>query len=645
MKLTLPDGTVKSYPKGTTPLEVATDLAPSLGKRMICAKVDDALYDKSKPLEKDCRFRVITQKDPEAFEVLNHSCAHLMAQALSHLYPGIQFGYGPALPEGFYYDVKSPVPIAEKDFPAIEEEMRRIAKQALPIVRREISLKEAEEIFRDQRFKAIHADEVEDRDRCVSIYTQGDFTDLCRGPHVPDTSFLKHFKLLSLAGAYWKGNKDNEQLTRIYGCCFFSQKELEDYLQIRKERAESDHRKIGRELGIFLLSEYGPGMPFWLDGGWAMKRALEDYLLKILRKHGYLVVQTPQILSRKLWEISGHWNHYKDNMFTTSVEGEDYAVKPMNCPGAILVYNGALHSYRDLPVRIGEYGLDHRAEASGALNGLLRVRSFTQDDAHIFLSLEGLEKEVEDLLSIYKEVYTAFGLPYSIELSTMPVDHIGTKEQWKIAEDQLRKVMDDNAIPYEVNAGDGAFYGPKLDFKVLDSMRRQWQCGTIQLDMQLPGRFGCFYVDKDGKHATPVMIHRAVFGTFERFIGVITEHFKGSFPTWCAPVQAVLLPVFSGDEAQLALARTLNDRLIDLGYRCRIDDRDEKIGYRIREAQTRKIPYSLVIGKNEVEKNCVTYRVRGGQETKTVPVDGFLALLREDVEGHLLKPLSIAPSK
>lgn len=645
MKLTLPDGSVKVFKKGMTPLEIAASLAPSLSKKIICAKVDEALYDKSKPLDRDCRFKIITEKDSEAFEVLNHSCAHLMAQALQHLYPGIQFGYGPALPEGFYYDVKSPTPITEKDFPAIEAEMHKIAKEALPIVRKEVSPEEAEKIFKDQKFKTIHVDEVEDRDHCVSIYNQGDFTDLCRGPHMPNTSFLKNFKLLSIAGAYWKGDKNNEQLTRIYGCCFFSDKELEDYLRIRKERAESDHRRLGKELGLFLLSEYGPGMPFWLNNGWAMKRALEDYLLKILRRHEYEMVQTPQILSRKLWEISGHWDHYKQNMFTTSIEGEDYAVKPMNCPGAILVYNNAIHSYRDLPVRIGEYGLDHRAEASGALNGLLRVRCFTQDDSHIFLALNQLEEEVDDLLSIYKEVYSTFGLPYSIELSTMPTDHIGSKEQWDLAEAQLRKVMDDNHIPYEVNPGDGAFYGPKLDFKVLDSMRRQWQCGTIQLDMQLPGRFGCYYVDSSGEHVTPVMIHRAVFGTFDRFIGVITEHFKGSFPTWCSPVQVAILPVFSGDKAQLDFSRKLHSRLIDLGYRSETDFREEKVGYRIREAQTHKIPYALVIGKNEVENNLVTFRVRGGAQLKTVSVEDFLSILKNDVDNHLLKPLSIEGKK
>ena len=645
MKLTLPDGSVKEFKDGMTPLEIATELAPSLGKKIICAKVDDNLYDKSKPLSKDCHFKIITEKDAEAFEVLNHSCAHLMAQALSHLYPGIQFGYGPALPEGFYYDVKSPKPITEKDFPAIEAEMHKIAKEALPIVRREISPEEAEVIFKDQKFKTIHIDEVEDRDHCVSIYSQGDFTDLCRGPHMPNTSFLKNFKLLSLAGCYWKGDKNNEQLTRIYGCCFFSSKELEDYIKIRKERAESDHRKIGKEMGLFLLSEYGPGMPFWLNNGWAMKRALEDWLLKILRKHNYQMVQTPQVLSRKLWEISGHWDHYKENMFTTSIEGQDYAVKPMNCPGAIQVYNNSVHSYRDLPVRIGEYGLDHRAEASGSLNGLLRVRCFTQDDSHIFLTLDQLEDEVNDLLSIYKEVYTTFGLPYSIELSTMPDDQIGTVEQWQTAEAQLRKVMDDNHIPYDVNPGDGAFYGPKLDFKVLDSMRRQWQCGTIQLDMQLPGRFGCYYVDKNGNHQTPVMIHRAVLGTFDRFIGVITEHFKGNFPTWFAPVQVELLPVFGQDQAQVDLANKLRNKMIDLGYRSEIDARDESIGYRIRETQTKKIPYSVVIGKNEVANNQVTYRVRGSSLTKTVSIDEFFDILRNDCENHLIKPLPIEENK
>lgn len=641
MELVLPDNSVKDVKEGITPLEIAKEISVSLPKKTICALVDGKLWDKSKPLTgAKHSFKIITKDDKEAFEVLNHSCTHLMAMAICNLYPGTQLAYGPALPEGFYYDVKTPTPISEKDFPAIEKEMHRLAAQSYPIVRREISLEEADKIFKDQKFKTIHADEVEDRDHCVSIYTQGNFTDLCRGPHMPNTGWIKYFKLLSVAGCYWKGDKNNEQLTRIYGCCYFTQEALDEHLKLLKERKESDHRKIGKELGLFMLSDYGPGMPFWLNNGWALKRALEDYLLKILRKHHYLLVQTPQILSRKLWEISGHWDHYKQNMFTTKIEGEDYAVKPMNCPGAMLIYNQTIHSYRDLPVRIGEYGADHRNEASGALNGLLRVREFTQDDAHILLALDQLEAEVEDLLSIYKEVYATFGMTYSIELSTMPTDHIGTVEQWQKAEAQLKKVMDDNHIPYAINEGDGAFYGPKLDFKVLDSMKREWQCGTIQLDMQLPGRFGCYYVDKDGSHQTPVMIHRAVFGTFDRFIGVLTEHFKGNFPTWCTPVQVMLLPVFSGDKDQEAYCENLRSTLIDHNFRAEEDFSDEKVSYRLRNAQVKKIPYTIVVGKNEVKDHTVTYRIFGSQDTKTVSGDEFLKLLSEDVDSKRISPLA-----
>lgn len=646
MKLILPDGKEATFADGLTPLEIAKSISVSLPKKTICAKVDDKLWDKSKPLPTGTHsFKIITEKDPEAFEVLNHSCTHLMAQAICNLFPGTQLAYGPALPEGFYYDVKTPTPLTEKDFPAIEKEMHRLADQALPIVRKEISLEEAEKIFKDQKFKSIHADEVEDRDHCVSIYTQGNYTDLCRGPHMPNTGYCKHFKLLSLAGCYWKGDKNNEQLTRVYGCCYFTEKDLQDHLKLLQERKDSDHRKLGKELGIFMISEFGPGMPFWLNNGWALKRALEDYLIKILRKHDYLLVQTPQILSRKLWEISGHWDHYKENMFTTKIEGQDFAVKPMNCPGAMLIYNQTIHSYRDLPVRVGEYGADHRNEASGALNGLLRVREFTQDDAHILLALDQLEAEVDDLLTIYKEVYGTFGLPYSIELSTMPDDHIGTVEQWQKAESQLRKVMDDNHIPYAVNPGDGAFYGPKLDFKVLDSMKREWQCGTIQLDMQLPGRFGCYYIDQNGQKQTPVMIHRAVFGTFDRFIGVITEHFKGKFPTWCAPIQAMLLPVSSNDAEQVAFCKSLRNKLIDLGFRSQFDFNDENVGYRIRQAQVQKIPYTLVIGKNEIANNQVTYRILGSNDTHTVSVADFLALLAKDVNGHFLTPSQALEAK
>lgn len=639
MILILPDGSKKEYKDGLTPLEVANEISVSLPKKTICAQVDGNLYDKSKPLPKgEHSFKIITKDDKEAFEVLNHSCTHLMAMAICNLYPGTQLAYGPALEEGFYYDVKTPTPISEKDFPTIEKEMHKLANQSITIVREEISLEKATEIFKDQKFKTIHADEVLDRDHCVSIYTQGNFTDLCRGPHMPNTGYCKHFKLLSIAGCYWKGDKNNEQLTRIYGCCYFSEEELQEHLKILQERKDSDQRKIGKELGIFSLSDYGPGMPFWLNNGWAIKRSLEDYLLKILRKHHYQMIQTPQVLSRKLWEVSGHWEHYKDNMLTTKIEDEDFAVKPMNCPGAMLTYNLTMHSYRDLPVRIGEYGLDHRNEASGALNGLLRVREFTQDDAHILLTLDQLESEIEDLLSIYKEVYSTFGMNYSIELSTMPADHIGTIEQWQNAESQLKKVMDDNNIPYEINEGDGAFYGPKLDFKVLDSMKRQWQCGTIQLDMQLPGRFGCFYIDKDGNHQTPVMIHRAVLGTFDRFIGILIENFKGAFPTWCAPIQISLLPVFSNDEEQVKYCHKLYDLFINQNLRATIDESDEKVSYRLRNSQIKKIPYTIVIGKNEVNDSTVTYRLFGAQDTHTVSLDEFLKIINEDIVNHKIKP-------
>lgn len=639
MILVLPDGSKKEYKDGLTPLEVANEISVSLPKKTICAQIDGNLYDKSKPLPLgEHTFKIITKDDKEAFEVLNHSCTHLMAMAICNLYPGTQLAYGPALEEGFYYDVKTPTPISEKDFPTIEKEMHRLANQSITIVREEISLEKANEIFKDQKFKTIHADEVLDRDHCVSIYTQGNFTDLCRGPHMPNTGYCKHFKLLSIAGCYWKGDKNNEQLTRIYGCCYFTEEELQEHLKILQERKDSDHRKIGKELAIFNLSDFGPGMPFWLNNGWAIKRALEDYLLKILRKHHYQMIQTPQVLSRKLWEVSGHWDHYKENMLTTKIEDEDFAVKPMNCPGAMLTYNLTMHSYRDLPVRIGEYGLDHRNEASGALNGLLRVREFTQDDAHILLTLDQLEAEIEDLLSIYKEVYSTFGMNYSIELSTMPEDHIGTIEQWQNAESQLKKVMDDNNIPYEINEGDGAFYGPKLDFKVLDSMKREWQCGTIQLDMQLPGRFGCFYIDKDGNHQTPVMIHRAVLGTFDRFIGILIENFKGAFPTWCAPIQVSLLPVFSNDDDQVKYCKKLYDLFIDHNLRVSIDDSDEKVSYRLRNSQVKKIPYTIVIGKNEVNDSTVTYRLFGSQDTHTVPLNEFLSIINDDITNHKIKP-------
>lgn len=639
MELVMPDGSVREFEDGAIPLDVADSISKSLKKEMICAQVDGNLWDKSKPLPAGKHtFRVITKKDPEAFAVLNHSCTHLMAQAICRLFPGTKLAYGPALPEGFYYDVRTPQPISEKDFPAIEKEMLKIASQSLPITREEISPEEAKEIFADQPYKTIHTNEVEDRDHCVSIYRQGEFVDLCRGPHMPNTGYCKHFKLLSLAGAYWKGDKNNDQLTRVYGCCYFTAEELKEHLDLLEERKQADHRRLGKELNIFSLSEYGPGMPFWLDGGWAVKRSLENYILKILRKHRYQMIQTPQILSRKLWETSGHWDHYKDNMFTTQIEDEVYAVKPMNCPGAMIVYNQTLHSYRDLPVRIAEYGADHRYEASGALNGLLRLREFTQDDAHIILELFQVQSEVEDLIGIFKEVYSTFGLSFSVELSTMPADHIGTEDVWRKAERELQEVMEKTGIRYVINEGDGAFYGPKLDFKVLDSMKREWQCGTIQLDMQLPGRFGCVYVGRDGTKKTPVMIHRAILGSFDRFIGVLTEHFKGAFPTWCAPYQVALMPVMPEDEAQRQRVEKLRNELIDKGYRVTVFDQDEKVNYRIRLAQVQKIPYTLVVGKSEVADGTDTFRIFGRPAQTTVPHSEFLKILSHDVDGKFLTP-------
>ena len=496
------------------------------------------------------------------------------------------------------------------------------------ILSKEKSLKEGEEIFKGQELKLIHLKEL---NAPLSIYTDGDFTDLCKGPHVPNTSYCKAFKLLSIAGAYFKGDKNNEQLTRIYGTCFFNNKDLEDYLKLVEERKQSDHRKLGRELDLFMLSDYGPGFPFWLPNGMILRNQLVDFWNQIHYKNHYQIVQTPIILSKELWEISGHWDHYKENMYTTMIDDKEYAVKPMNCPGAILVYKNSQHSYKDLPIRVGELGLVHRHEASGALNGLFRVRCFTQDDAHTFIREDQIESEITHLLKLYKEIYSIFGLSYHIELSTRPeTGYIGKIETWNKAEDILRKCLEKSNIPYKINPGDGAFYGPKLDFKLLDSLGRIWQCGTIQLDMQLPGRFDCTYVDQDGSKKTPLMIHRAIFGSLERFTGILIEHFKGNFPTWLAPVQVKILPVINS--AHLNYAKEVLEKLEENNVRAQIDDSDEKLGKKIALATAKKIPYSLVIGDKEIASKSVTYRIFGSNKQVTISLDDFVKLITTDIK-------------
>lgn len=625
IKVTFKDGSIKEFENGIMPIEIAKGISPSLAKKCVAAKINDALVNLCDPINEDAVLELITTDAPEAFEILNHSTAHLLAQAVGRLYKGAKFGIGPDIEEGFYYDFDLGENILRpEDLARIEDEMKKIVKENLKIEHKTINKKEALDIFKDDEYKvelinAVPGDEVE-------FYSQGEHLEVCRGPHVISTSVIKNFKLLSIAGAYWRGNSNNKMLTRIYGTSWFTKEELEQHLINLEERKKRDHKKLGRELGLFMISEYGPGLPFWLPKGYQLRRTLENFWLKLHKERGYQTINTPIMLNRELWETSGHWDHYKEDMFTIDVEDGTYAVKPMNCPGAILVYKNELHSYKDLPLRYSELGNVHRYEASGALNGLFRVRGFTQDDAHILLKEDQVGEEVARILELYDYVYSVFGLDYSIELSTRPEDNfIGDIAVWNEAEAALEKACLATGHNFKINPGDGAFYGPKLDFKLKDSMNRIWQCGTVQLDMQLPGRFNCTYIAEDGTKKTPVMIHRACFGSIERFIGIITENYAGAYPTWLTPVQVKIIPVSL--ERHMDYCKSLNDIFNKNDIRYENDYREEKLGYKIREAQTQKIPYTLVIGDNEIANNTVTYRKYGSQEQVTVTIDEFVKLI------------------
>ena len=634
MFIVLPDRSKKELPNGSTALDAAKAISLSLGKEAICAKVNGELFDLSEKLPDSCTYEVITKKSPEALSVLRHSAAHLLAQAVKHLFPEAQFAYGPATEEGFFYDIRFDRPLSEsEDLPKIEKEMKKIIQENIPIVREDLSVDEAKKVFACQKYKLIHIDELAKEGKNLSAYRQGDFVDLCLGPHVKSTGQIKAVKLMSTSACYFQGNKDNDTLTRIYGTAFFSEADLENYLHLLEERKESDHKKIGRDMGLFMISDYGPGFPFWLPNGMILRHQLEEFWWKLMMDNDYKVVRTPQILSRELWETSGHWREYKQNMYITKIDGRPFAIKPMNCPGAMLVYQNDLHSYRELPLRYAELGLVHRHEASGALNGLFRVRCFTQDDAHIILSFDQIGDEIRRLLKIFDYVYKLFELDYHIELSTRPLDkYVGKISTWNKAEEELRLCLEENNIPYQINPGDGAFYGPKLDFKFRDSLNRIWQCGTIQLDMQLPHRFHLTYVDKDGEKKEPVMLHRAIFGSIERFVGILTENFKGSFPTWLAPEQVRILPVAPEDEKQNSYCQEILKQLQKKGVRCKVDNRNEKLSYRIHDSQTMKVSYTLVIGAKEAESDNVTYRIHGAKDTRTIPFVDFLHLLLKDIK-------------
>lgn len=570
-------------------------------------------------------------KSDEKLSVLNHSCAHLLAHAVKRLYPNAKFWVGPVIDEGFYYDMDlGDTKLSEDDLDKITKEMKKIAKSDKRITRIELSKEEALEMFHDDPYKIDLIENMPDGE-VISAYKQDDFIDLCRGPHVESTKKCKNFKLLKVSGAYYKGDSKNKMLQRVYGVCFETPEQLEEHLEFLEEAKKRDHKKIGKELGLFMFSEYGPGFPFWLPNGMTLRKTLEDFWYEEHKKEGYLFIKTPIMLNRDLWEISGHWANYQDNMYTSKIDEKEFAIKPMNCPGGLLVYKNGLHSYRDFPLRLGELGQVHRHEASGALNGLFRVRTFTQDDAHIFLTEDQLEEEIIRLIAFIDRVYRIFGLSYEIELSTRPEEkYIGSIEVWNKAEEALAKACEHAGKTCKVNPGDGAFYGPKLDFHVKDSLGRVWQCGTIQLDMNLPERFDITYVDKDGSKKRPIMLHRVIFGSIERFIGIITEHFAGHFPTWLAPVQVNIIPVNS--EYHLEYAEKVKEALEQIGVRVEIDHRDEKLGYRMRESQLRKIPYNLVLGDQEKETETVNVRKFGQKEEQKIKLEEFVQKIKEEID-------------
>lgn len=573
---------------------------------------------------------MIDIKENEKLSIMNHSCAHMMAQAVKRLYPNAKFWVGPVISEGFYYDIDlGDDVIRDEDLEKIEKEMKKIAKDGKRIVRKEITKAQAMEMFQDDPYKIDLIQDLEDGN--ITCYQQGEFIDLCRGPHVETVKELKNFKLLKHSGAYWKGDVNNKMLQRIYGVCFDTKEALEEHLHLLEEAKKRDHKKLGRELGLFMMSEYAPGMPFFLPNGMIIRNLLENFWYEEHTKEGYQFIKTPIMMSKELWEVSGHWANYKENMYTTMVDDREFAIKPMNCPGSLLVFGSVLRSYKELPLRMGELGQVHRHEASGALNGLFRVRTFTQDDAHIFMRPDQIESEVMELIKFIDRVYSVFGLSYRIELSTRPEKkYIGDLAIWEKSEKALADACVHAGKDYKVNPGDGAFYGPKLDFHIKDSLGREWQCGTIQLDMNLPERFDLSYVESDGSKVRPVMLHRVIFGSIERFIGILIEHFAGHFPTWLSPVQTMVVPVHY--EKHVDFAKEINEKLNALGFRSKLDARNEKLGYRIREAQMQKIPYQLVIGDGEIESRSVTIRKAGSKESNTMPLDEFIDMLACEVK-------------
>lgn len=626
MEIILPDGSKKILEEGATVYDVAASIGTSLAKAALAGKINGELVDVTAQVTDGATIEIITNKSPEALSIMRHSCAHIMAEAVQELFPGAQIAFGPATDNGYFYDFELPENISSDDFAAIEKKMAQIVKRNEPFVREVVSVEEAKEIFADQRFKLEHIDDLTEGE--ISVYRHGSFVDLCAGPHIPSAGKIGAFKMMKLAGAYWRGDASREQLQRLYGTAFFKKADLDEYLHNLEEAEKRDHRRIGREMDIFMMREEAPGFPFFLPNGMILKNTLLDYWREIHHEAGYVEISTPLIMSKQLWETSGHWDHYKDNMYSTIIDEEEFCVKPMNCPGGVLVYGSKLHSYRDLPIRAGEIGTVHRHELRGALHGLFRVRCFNQDDAHLFVRPDQLTDEIVGVVKLIDSVYQQFGFKYHVELSTRPEDSMGSDEDWAAAEAGLKTALDQLGMEYEVNEGDGAFYGPKIDFHLQDSIGRTWQCGTVQLDFQMPQNFNLEYTDHDGSKKRPVMLHRVCFGSVERFIGILIEHYAGKFPVWLAPTQVKILPV---SEKSRDYAHKVAEQIEAAGIRVTVDNRDEKIGYKIREARSiDRVPYMLILGEKEAAEGNISVRDRSN-ETVPSTVEDFCAKVKEEI--------------
>ena len=630
VKIILPDGSAKEYAAGTTLGEAVKKLSNSLAKKVLAANVNGELTDLREELVDGSEVAFLTFEEDGGKHTLRHTASHILAQAVKRLWPEAKLAIGPAIDKGFYYDIDMEHTLTPEDLGKIEKEMSRIVKENLPITKSVMSRQEAIEFFKSKN-EDYKVELIEDlpEDAVISCYAQGDFIDLCAGPHVASTGKVKAFKLQSIAGAYWRGDEKNKMLQRIYGTAFEKKEELDAYLHLLEEAAKRDHRKLGKELGLFVIKEEGPGFPFFLPKGMALRNELENFWREVHHEFDYEEIRTPIILNKQLWETSGHWDHYRENMYTTIIDDEEYAIKPMNCPGGILVYQNEMHSYRDFPLRYAELGLVHRHELSGALHGLFRVRAFTQDDAHVFMLPDQMQSELMKVIELFDRIYSQFGLKYHVELSTKPDNAMGDDAIWEAATEALRNAIEAKGIPYVINPGDGAFYGPKLDYHIEDSLGRTWQCGTIQLDMNLPERFQIEYVGEDGQKHRPIMIHRACFGSMERFIGILTEHYAGAFPTWMAPVQVKILPI---SEKHVEYAKELAKQMHRDYVRVEVDDRSEKIGYKIRQAQMAKVPYMLVVGDKEVEEGTVNVRKHGGDELGSVPFEEFFNSIKIEIK-------------